>query len=161
MKFYLRLAIIVLVVAIGISLLQQYGGESKPGGSSGASSGGSASTPAASAGAGATQATPSPSAAAPAAVPTAAPMVTPEDTAVERFRQMARDAGVELVGYKRDEGWFVITIRTTDRARLFNFLDVAQRYGLRSIDVKAGPQMREYMGPGGRLIYEATHRMKF
>lgn len=84
-----------------------------------------------------------------------------EDPALGRFREMARSAGVELAAYRRDGDWFVVTIRSTDRARLMGFLDVAQRYGLKNIDVKAGPQYREFMGPQGRLVHEATHRMKF
>jgi hypothetical protein len=74
---------------------------------------------------------------------------------------MAQQAGVELVGFQRDGDWFVVTIRTPERSRLFDFLDVAQRFGLKNVDVKRGAQLREYMGPGGRLYFEATHRMRF
>jgi len=161
MNFYVRLVVIVVAIVVGLWLLKEYGSQGS----------GPPATPAVSASASAPAvATPSAAAAptqvAPAAVvPTpqvlAQPVTTPEDPAIDKVREMAQAAHVELAGFSRDGSWLVITIRSTDRNALLNFLDVVQRYGLRNIDVRTGPQYREYMGPGGRIVYEATHRMRF
>lgn len=176
MKFYVRLIIIVIAIIGGLWLVREYGPSSPQQSSSSASAvssptpqGSLATEPSAgrSAGQGRTVLPPPTNAGAlgggpQGGAPTPAPvMVTPEDPAIQKFREMARAANVELVGYRRDGDWFVVTVRSPDRGRLFEFLDVAQRFGLRSLDTKTGPQYREYMGPGGRLYHEATHRMKF
>lgn len=174
MKFYIRLLVIMIAIVAVLWLLQEFGPELSPQGGptpSATSSPPEAAAPGAtSAGAGQASASlppanpPAPSSSSPSQQPVAyAPPVaaTPEDAAIAKFRQMAQQAGVELVGFQRDGDWFVVTIRTPERNRLFDFLDVAQRFGLKNVDVKRGPQMREYMGPGGRLYFEATHRMRF
>lgn len=176
MKFYVRLIIIVIVIIGGLWLVREYGpsslqqsSSSPAAGSSPAPQGSLATIPSAGGAAaqGSAAVSPPPSAGTVRGVPQVGPpaparvMVTPEDPAIQKFREMARAANVELVGYRRDGDWFVVTVRSPDRARLFDFLDVAQRFGLRSLDTKTGPQYREYMGPGGRLYHEATHRMKF
>jgi len=155
MKFYGKLIIIIVGVIVGLWFLRTYQ-ESQP-------------SPSASPQPSAMQREALPSSSSPAApsaqgtfAPTPPPpLMTPEDTARQRFVEMARTAGVELVDYRRDGDWFVVTIRSTDRNRLFDFLDVAQRNGLRSLDVKAGPNYQEFMGRDGRLVFQATHRMKF
>jgi hypothetical protein len=154
MNFYVRLVLIVAAIVIGLWLLKEYGSQVS----------GPAGTPAVSASP-SVPVVQTPSAPAVPAAPTpqvlAQPVTTPEDPAIDKVREMAQAARVELAGFSRDGGWLVITIRSTDRNALLNFLDVVQRYGLRNIDVKSGPQYREYMGPGGRIVYEATHRMQF
>ncbi|MCX7625474.1 MAG: hypothetical protein N2Z21_04610 [Candidatus Sumerlaeaceae bacterium] len=176
MKFYVRLVVVVSAVIAALWLLREYGpspaqqraGPGDVSQSPASQTAAPTATSPADVRAGQTNVVSSPSlggapaAAMPQRGSAAAPvMVTPEDTAIQKFREMARAANVELVGYRRDGDWFVVTVRSPDRSRLFDFLDVAQRFGLRSLDTRTGPQYREYMGPGGRLYHEATHRMKF
>ncbi len=149
MGFAARFVLVVVGIGAGMLYLQYRSSQQE------------VARPAEGAGGGAPPSPVSSSAPLPATPAVVNPVETPPDTAVEKFREMARQAQVDLVGYRRDGDWFVVTIRSTDRTKLLNFLDVAQRFGLKNIDVKVGPQYREFMGPQGRLIYEATHRMKF
>ncbi len=77
-----------------------------------------------------------------------------------RIQALAAQARLSVAGVRQQNDWTVVTVRGYDRNDLNNFLDVAQRAGLRDIDVNQNAY-RQFMAPGGRVVYEGVYRLRF
>jgi hypothetical protein len=142
MKFYIRLAIVAVVVIFLLLLLQQLA-EEKP-----APPPPVASTPA-----------PPPQPVAMTPVPTPWPTPYVVDQARGIVNGAAQRAGVSVTGYRNNDGWVTVTVRSNIRNALHDFLDEAMRAGMRDIDLKRN--FRESVDRQGRQWFEDTYRMRF
>jgi hypothetical protein len=144
MKFYMKLAAGIGLLILAIWLLQEYGGGS--------------STPAPVTTA---ATTPAP---APQPVETPAPTVAPpaptRATLPPFIQQSANGAHVKLVNAVQTNGWWLITVQGRERNALNEFLDVAQRQGLRDLDVNYPNSYREFM-QGTEQAVQGTYKMRF
>jgi hypothetical protein len=140
MKFYGRVLAAIVLLIILLMLLQKYGeGKNKP------QAAASVTTPVPATLAPVAQASPAPPAPAPA-VPAG-------------LSQAASQRGYSITGVQSKDGWLYITVVGRDRNHLNDFLDVAQRSGLKAIDENY-QQYRQFVA-NGRSMAQNTYKMRF
>jgi len=170
-KFYLGIAAALAILVIVIFLLQEYSDSSgsKP-----------ATTPVVATAtpgptpddaypfshtpvpvAGAPTPVPAAAAAYPPPRPAAAPVAAPGASDMRALIQsIARQAGVQIVGYQDTGGWITVTVQGRERNNLNDFLDAALRAGMKDMDenfqaykVITDRQLRQ--------THQNTYKMKF
>ena len=144
MKFFVRLAIMIAVIFAILWFLNQTVQDKRS----------AAARPAPSA-------TPAPS---PTPLPagiTPGVIMTPYiPAATSHARQIAQQAGVQLMGVREANGWSLITVQADDRNKLSDFLDKLQRSGMRDLD-PAYQQYQQFTTRDGRMVYQNTYRVRF
>ena len=142
MKFYLRIAAAIVILAVIIWLLQEFGQrESPPAAPSVAS------------------ATPTPAPAAPTPAPTPVPVVQRPATVPDYIPRAANGAHVKLTGTQLVNDWWYITVVGRDRNALNDFLDMAMKFGLRDVDVNY-QAYKEFITRGEQHA-QNTYKMRF
>jgi hypothetical protein len=140
MKFYGRLLAGIVLLIILLLLLQKYGEREKPSQPVAAVT----ATPAA---------TPLPTASA-AAAPLASGPAVPSS-----LSQAAKQNGYSITGVQSKDGWTYVTVVGRDRNHLNDFLDVAQRSGLKGLDENY--QQYQQFVSNGRTMAQNTYKMRF
>jgi hypothetical protein len=95
----------------------------------------------------------------PAATPYVAPRPTP-DPYRGLVMGIAQQARVQVTSYSERDGWVVVTVRARERNGLNDFLDAAQRQGLKDIDMN----VQDYKVITNKQLqqtHQKTFRMRF
>lgn len=142
MKFYLRVAAVLVAVAVLIWLLQEFGQSSAP-----------STAPAAVAAA----VTPAPTATPVTAAPVQVVQTRP--TVPAFIPQAAAGAHVQISGTQQNGDWWYITVVGRDRNQLSDFLDMAMKMGLRDVDVNY-QAYKEFLVRGEQRA-QNTYKMRF
>lgn len=144
MKFYGKLAAAIAILAFILWWLQNQAEEQKtivpP------------STPAP-----VVQATPAPP---PVPTPPPTPNVAQQDPGVGRAGEIAKAAGLTLVGAREDNGWIVVTVRGPGRNEVNGFLDEAIKAGMKDVDVNHN-QYHQIPQRNGSIVHEGVYRIRF
>jgi hypothetical protein len=143
MKFYLKIGAGVGLLILVLWLLQEFGESDEAPAPPVASA---ASTPVL---------TPQPT-----FTPVPTPIPAPTRPTIPAFiNQAAAGANVRLVGAVPSNDWWMITVQGRDRNALNDFLDAAQRAGLRDVDVNY-QAYKEFL-VNGTQVSQNTYKMRF
>jgi hypothetical protein len=143
MRFYGKVIGGVVLIIVALLLLQHFG-EQKP----------SDSPPAPVSEAVATPALP-----APTASPVPANPAPSGPSLPSALTQNAQRQGFRIGGSRLQDDWWYVTVIGRDRNHLNDFLDVAQRSGLKNIDHNY--QAYKQFIAEGRVMFQNTYKMRF
>ena len=140
MKFFARVIGFIVLLIIILLLLQKYGEQKQPAAAVAAS-------------------TPTPAV---TSTPVTTPVAAVAPSAPQlpgNFLQAIQRGGYGVSGSQFRDGWWYITVSGRDRNHLNDFLDLAQRSGLKDVDVNYQKYGQAVVG--GRTVFQNTYKMKF